>query len=249
MMYSHSCGEVRLIDGDGDAAGHDDADVAVEPLGARVGQDARALALADAQRQQTRGDLARALVPLGPRRRAPAAALLPPQDRLVRRCLDALVEHHHAVLHAERPLGRFRRRNLRRRRHRCLHGLQFLREGRRAFNRMVLCETGRNEQRTLRIPRTGDFCAGAVRAGALLRRLDGAARDVSAQSAAAGVVRPLRGRAVPRARGDVRQGRADHVDAPRSVSAAPHRRAGDAAGQRGAVRLRARAAHVHRRVR
>ena len=53
-------------------------------------------------------------------------------------------------------------------------------------------------------------------------------------------------RALPRARRHLHQGRADHVDAARSVSAARHSRARDAAGQRRAVPLRRGAAHAHR---
>ena len=174
--------QVRLVDRDGDAAGHENADVAVEPLGPRVREDARALALGDAERQEAAGDLARRFVPIAPRRGAPGAALFPAQHLLRRGRRDAIVEHHHAVLHAERPIARLRCRRFRRRRHRCLHGLQFLREGGRAFNRMLLCGDDVNEQRPLRIPRAGDFCAGAVRAGAAVRRLGRAAPDVSRQT-------------------------------------------------------------------
>ena len=191
MMYSHSCGEVRLVDRDGDAARHQDADVAVEPLGARVGEDARALALADAEREQAAGDLARRLVPLGPGRRAPGARLLPAEAPVL--AADALtrsVNITDRVLHAERRArpslagaDTFAVAAMC-----CLHvplrrdGCNCLREGGRALSTVwYSVRFGRNEQLRFAFARARDLCAGAVRAGALGRRLAGAARDVPAR--------------------------------------------------------------------
>src|SRR6185312_5058115 len=98
----------------------------------------------------------------------------------------------------------------------------------------------------VRVTRLGDFFAGAVRTGAFLRRLGALAYRVPTKGATSGVVRQHRRGLVPRAGSDVRQGRADHVDAARPVSAARDPRARDAAGQRGTVRVGERAADVRR---
>ena len=98
--------------------------------------------LPHAEREQAAGDLARGLVPVGPGRCASCRLPSSASTGLAPDGLDAIVEHHDRVLHAERSLGRSSVQPMPSPSPplRCLHECEFLREEGRAFNRMVLCD-------------------------------------------------------------------------------------------------------------